>query len=459
MLAGAKPLIAIACGGTGGHLFPGLAVAGEFGRRGGAVLLLISPKEVDQQSVRAARGMRVETLPAVALQRGHRFEFVKGFWKSYRQAKALFRRPAPQAVLAMGGFTCAPPVLAGKGAGAATFLHEGNTVPGKANRWLSLLVDLAFVNFPSTANRLHTQHVLTTGMPVRAQFEAADPAACRLALGLDPRRPVLLVMGGSQGASAINQLALAALPRLAQTAPELQFLHLAGPNDAVQVQAAYAAGAHKAMVRPFLTEMELALGAATIAITRAGASSLAELAALRVPSILIPYPFAADDHQFYNAQTLARTGAACLLEQSEATGVQLARLVLQLLRDPRARGVMAAELGRWHAPHAAEEIAEQVIRLLRPRNLWPADESNHLPQKGPSNPGTGVWPSPATATSISTPDAKYSHRSQPPRAAAGDDHTPGAFTPAPIPALAALSTLNPPPSAVLLRGTGQLSTH
>jgi UDP-N-acetylglucosamine--N-acetylmuramyl-(pentapeptide) pyrophosphoryl-undecaprenol N-acetylglucosamine transferase len=118
-----KPLVAIACGGTGGHLFPGVAVGEQLLRRGCDVTLLVSPKEVDQQAVKSATGMGVATLPAVGMTRGKLLSFVAGFWKSYRAAKKLFRERTPQAVLAMGGFTSAPPVLAGRACGAATFLH------------------------------------------------------------------------------------------------------------------------------------------------------------------------------------------------------------------------------------------------------------------------------------------------------------------------------------------------
>src|SRR6185436_14325843 len=128
------PLVAIACGGTGGHLFPGVAVAEQLLLRGCDVTLLVSPKEVDQQAVKNALGMEIATLPAVGMTRGHLGAFFAGFWKSYRAARALFSPRPPQAVLAMGGFTSAPPVLAGKACGATTFLHESNTIPGKANR-------------------------------------------------------------------------------------------------------------------------------------------------------------------------------------------------------------------------------------------------------------------------------------------------------------------------------------
>lgn len=368
-----KPLLAIACGGTGGHLFPGLAVAEELLLRSCDVVLLVSPKEVDQQAVRSLRGIKVATLPAVGLERGRLLTFLAGSWRSIREAKKLFRQRPPQAVLAMGGFTSAPPVLAGKACGAVTFLHESNTVPGRANRWLSHLVDQVFVGFPSAAVRLHNPNVLTTGTPVRPEFEPADAAAARMALGLSPERPVLLVMGGSQGASGINDLVLRSLPLVTNAAADMQFLHLTGLHDFETVRAHYAAQKLKAVVRPFLTEMELALAAATVAVSRAGASSLAELAAMRLPAILIPYPTAADNHQYYNARAFTDTGAALLIEQRNATVEQLAASVVRLVRDPSAHRAMAGELVRWHAPHATEMIAEKMLLLMNAldHGQWP----------------------------------------------------------------------------------------
>jgi UDP-N-acetylglucosamine--N-acetylmuramyl-(pentapeptide) pyrophosphoryl-undecaprenol N-acetylglucosamine transferase len=380
-----KPLIAIACGGTGGHLFPGLAIAGELTERGCDILLLISPKEVDQQAVRSIRGMRVEVLPAIGLKRDALAEFCSGFWKSFLTAKKLFQEHPPQAVLAMGGFTCAPPVLAGKACGAATFLHESNTIPGKANRWLSYLVDQAFVGFPSAGNRLHSQSVVSTGTPVRPQFRPMDPTVCRTALGLDLQHPVLLVMGGSQGASAINDLVLQAVARLLAATPDLQFLHLSGSTDFERVQSFYLARNCKAVVRPFLTEMEMALGAATVAVSRAGASSLAELAAMRLPAILVPYPSAADRHQFYNARALVDAGAAVLLEQDVATEEKLSSLVLKLLPETETYSAMREELVRWHSPHAAEQIAEKMLIILRASGNW-RWEDTHSGSSSPSGP-------------------------------------------------------------------------
>jgi UDP-N-acetylglucosamine--N-acetylmuramyl-(pentapeptide) pyrophosphoryl-undecaprenol N-acetylglucosamine transferase len=299
------------------------------------------------------------------LQRGGELAFLRGFIQSYRAARSLFKARRPHAALAMGGFTSAPPILAAKRSGAQTFLHESNTIPGRANRWLSWVVDRAFVGFPTAATRLHTAKVSATGTPVRPQFQPRDAAQCRAALGLAPARPVLLVMGGSQGASGINQMVVQALPVLTRLAPELQFIHLTGPSDEARVRAAYASAGGAAVVHPFFAEMELLLGAASVALSRSGASSLAELAAMRLPSVLVPYPVATDNHQFHNARAFEMAGAARLLEQKAGTPESLADLLLGLVRNAAVRESMQAALAQWHTPRAAEEIAETLLLQVR----------------------------------------------------------------------------------------------
>jgi len=360
-----RPHVAIACGGTGGHLFPGLAVAEQLMARDCSVTVLISPKEVDQQAVKSARGLEVVTLPAVALQHGSRLAFLRGFWQSWRASRRLFIARRPDAVLAMGGFTSAPPTLAGRTYRAKTFLHESNTIPGRANRWLAHVVDSAFVGFPQTESRLAAREVVITGTPVRPQFQARDVAACRNALDLDPVLPVVLVTGGSQGASGLNQMVLDTLPMLVRHSLQWQWLHLTGPNDVQQVKATYARHGLKAVVHSFLSEMNLALGAATACISRAGASSLAELAALRLPSLLVPFPAAADNHQFHNARAFEETGAAQLLEQRDATPDRVANILRELVEDTFERDQMKAALARWHMPQAAQKVAENILRTIR----------------------------------------------------------------------------------------------
>jgi UDP-N-acetylglucosamine--N-acetylmuramyl-(pentapeptide) pyrophosphoryl-undecaprenol N-acetylglucosamine transferase len=357
--------VAIGCGGTGGHLFPGLAVADQLVRRGCHVSLLISPKEVDQQAVQGLSGMEVVALPAVGLQRRGEIAFVRGFIRSYRAAAKLFKACPPQIALAMGGFTSAPSTLAAKRAGAWTFLHESNTIPGRANRWLSRVVHHAFVGFPTAAGRLRDRSVTVTGTPVRACFQMREAATCRAALGLDPARPVLLVMGGSQGARAINELVLQSLAPLASRLPEAQFFHLTGSGPATEkLTRAYAALKLKAAVHPFFTDMHLALGAATAAVCRSGASSLAELAAMRVPAVLIPYPTASDNHQFHNARAFEATGAARLLEQKTASPELLVQMLSDLIEKPAVHETMQSALAHWHSPRAAEQIAQAMLTAL-----------------------------------------------------------------------------------------------
>ncbi len=357
-----SPFVAIACGGTGGHLFPGLAVAEELKKRGCTIALLISPKDVDQQAVKSARGFEIFTLPAVGLQNRNYFSFAKSFWNSYRASRKIFKQRKPDAVLAMGGFTSAPPILAARKFGVKTFLHESNTIPGRANRFLSRFVDEAFVGFPETISRLKARRVSITGTPVRPQFQPRDSSICRTTLGLVPNLPTILVMGGSQGASGLNEMILSALPLLAKK--NWQWLHLTGVNDFEKVKKVYAARGLNAFVKPFFAEMDLALGAATVSVSRSGASSLAEIAAMRLPSLLVPYPTAADNHQFINALAFEKTGAAKLLEQKNSTPEKVAAILTELVENDLARTEIQNALAQWHAPKAAEQIAENILSAI-----------------------------------------------------------------------------------------------
>lgn len=373
--AAAKPFIAIACGGTGGHLFPGLAVAQELQARGCEVALLISPKDVDQQAVKSVPGMEIFTLPAVGLQNRNYFSFARSFWKSFRASQKMFRQRQPDAVLAMGGFTSAPPILAARKFGAKTFLHESNTIPGKANRFLSRFVDEAFIGFPETATRLHAKKISVTGTPVRPQFLEASgqkPEICRTALGLVPNLPTILVVGGSQGARGLNDMILSALTHDASlVTTRLQWLHLTGAADFDKVKNFYATQNIRAVVKPFLAEMDLALGAATVCVSRSGASSLAEIAAMRLPSALVPLPTSADGHQLTNALAFEKTGAAKLLEQNSSPE-KVAALLLELVSDEAVRSKMQTALTQWHAPQAASVIAENILTAINQKATTPA---------------------------------------------------------------------------------------
>lgn len=373
-IPGSNTHVAIACGGTGGHLFPGLAVGRELSARGARVTLLVSPKEVDQEAIRGLTGIHAATLPAVGLQGRNYGAFLLGFARAWGAARRRFldrsdaQRP-PDAILGMGGFTAAPPMLAGRHLGAATFLHESNTIPGRANRLMARWTREAFTGFEETVARLGGNRVRCTGTPVREQIahlrHHRDAAAAKACLGLDPAKPVLLITGGSQGARGLNQWVCATLPGLAAELPELQFIHLSGTPDHATVQGVHQPLGRRSLVRPFLAEMHLALAAADAVISRAGASSLAELAALRLPSVLIPLPTAQDNHQFHNADALARRGAAMLLTQNAPDPQRLRSGVVALLRDAELRASMQRAMGEMDRPEAASVIAESILEHLR----------------------------------------------------------------------------------------------
>ena len=374
-----KPLtkrVAIACGGTGGHLFPGIAVGDALVARGCEVTLLVSPKEVDQTAVKSAYGMDIEPLPVVGLT-GNLPKFGYKFLRSLGRCRKLFHEQRPAVVLAMGGFTSAPPVIAGKMMGAKIFLHEANAVPGRAVKLLSPLADEVFVQFPDAMPRVSGAGVRATGMPVRATMEPVPKADARTVLGLADDQPVLLVMGGSQGAESINQAILGALPRLAKSLPKLQFIHLTGNRDLEPIRLAYDALGLRALVRPFLTEMEYALGAADLAVSRSGASSLAEFSAMELPAILVPYPSAVDDHQRLNAQTFVELGAARCFHQKQITSKLLLAQLRELFRKPTKLKAMSEAMKQWKAEQATEEVVQRIYEICQWEN--PVEDDVFIP--------------------------------------------------------------------------------
>ncbi|MGE3310715.1 MAG: glycosyltransferase [Limisphaerales bacterium] len=358
---GAAVRVAIACGGTGGHLYPGLAVAERLWEAGARVTLVVSKKEVDQQALRGDARFDVLTLPAIGFSTRRILGFTAACYRSYRMALRAFRDDPPAALLSMGGFTSVPPAWAVRRAGGAVMLHEANAIPGRANRWLARFARQGFVYFPEAAGRLAMSRTEVVGMPVRSQFRDLDAGSCRLAMGLRPDRPVLLVMGGSQGASGVNEAVFAAVPRVTRCVPGLQWLHLTGPAEEAKVRARYRDAGVQARVQPFLTEMELALGAADAAVARAGASSAAELAEVGVPPFFLPYPYAADDHQTANARAFERTGAARWMPQAEAYSEAFADSVVALLTDATVRAGLKAGLAQWRRPDADRVLAERLL--------------------------------------------------------------------------------------------------
>lgn len=363
-MTGEAPYIAITCGGTGGHLFPGLAIGRALLERGCKVGLLVSAKAVDQLATKGVTDFEIVTVPAEALKKGAPLNFLRGSSRAYAMARALYKERRPAGALGMGSFTSIGPMVAAKSLGIRTFLHESNALPGKANRYLAPFVDQIFVGFPEARALLRNPRIEVTGTPVREEVAPMDPSAARMTLGLDPKRPTILIMGGSQGAQAVNELLIKSAPELLGRWPELQFIHITGAAGHDAVKAAYTQAKARALVAPFLTEIHFALSAASVAVMRAGASSMAEVAALRLPTIFIPLPSAADDHQTLNAHAFVKTGAALSLQQAEATPARLMQKLAGLIESQAARGFMQQELDRWQFPNPAQTVADRIVEAI-----------------------------------------------------------------------------------------------
>src|SRR5881392_845192 len=325
----------IACGGTGGHLFPGIAVAEVLQNRGHEVMLLVSEKDIDAVALSGRTNFQIEKLPTVGLPSRFSpafFGFTRRFVESLSLCRSIYNKFKPHAVIGMGGFTSTAPVLAGRTRGIATFIHESNAVPGKANRWTARIVNAVMLGFKECAPFFPKTRTEITGTPVRTELVPLDRADARRKLGLRDDLTTLLVMGGSQGASGINQAMIKALPFL-QGVP-LQVIHLSGARDERLVADNYRRENVPVYVAAFHHRMEEVYSAADLLVARAGAASLAEFAAFSLPSILIPFPYAADDHQTRNAEIYARAEAAVLLKESELSGELLARKIRELIENP-----------------------------------------------------------------------------------------------------------------------------
>lgn len=358
-----RPLhVIIACGGTGGHLFPGIAVAQVLRARGHEVLLLISEKPVDATAARDHPELRFATVPAIGLPQMFSLRalpFAWNFWRTYRATRKILREFRADAVLGMGGFTSFPPALAGRRLRARTFVHESNAIPGKANRLTARFSDIVLLGLADCARHFPGKETRVVGTPLRAAMLApVDRAAAYDFFGLDPAKRTVLVMGGSQGARGVNRAVIAALPSLDRGTTQL--LWLTGRDDEAEVRSALASSGLQVFVAPFHSRLDLAYAIADLCLARSGASSLAELAHFGVATILIPLPTAAEDHQTKNAEVFARQEAAIHLPQAEATGETVGRLIRDLLQDDPRRQSLAKRLQALGVSDAADQVATVI---------------------------------------------------------------------------------------------------
>lgn len=353
--------VIIMAGGTGGHIFPGLAVAGVLLERGIAVRWLGASGAMECRRVPAA-GIALDVVDITGLRGKGLRRWLQMPWRLARavwQALAVFKARRPACAISFGGYAAAPGGLAARLRGVPLLVHEQNRVPGLTNRFLAHFASKVLEGFPGSwpARR----RAITCGNPVRAALLAVAPPAVRLAGRNGP--PRLLITGGSQGAGALNRVLPAALARLPQALrPEVR--HQAGKGHLAATRAAYAEAGLSAQVDEFIDDMAAAYAWADLVVCRSGALTVAELAVVGIGALLVPFPHAVDDHQTRNAEFLAAAGAARLLPEPQCTPARLATELAALLGGRAALLQMAQAARALAVPDAAERVAALCLDYL-----------------------------------------------------------------------------------------------
>ena len=327
--------VAVACGGTGGHVFPGLATARELLRRGHEVTLWLTGRDTEQSARKDWDGPVVE-VPARGFPSGISFTSLQTAWKlvqAVRRCRREMRRNRPDVLLAMGSYASVGPCGAARLLGVPIVLHEANVIPGRAVRLFSGTAAAVAAGFEETRYHLRKAKLAVVGIPLREELtEAARALPPRDSAVHTPFR--LLIVGGSMGAHRLNEVAVEALARLKKEELAFTVTHLTGRDDEIAVRAAYQAAGVEAEVIAFTKYMAPLYHAADLAICRAGASTCAELAYFGVPALFVPYPSAAMDHQTANARALEKRGTADVVDESALTPEWLEAYLAQTLRKP-----------------------------------------------------------------------------------------------------------------------------
>jgi len=364
--------VLIAGGGTGGHVYPGVAVAEEVLRRNpSAKVIFVGTERGLEAKILPPLGYPLETITVSRLKGGGLLERVKGLFRlpvGIFQSWRLLRRHRPQVVLGVGGYASGPALLAAWLTRRPTAIQEQNATPGLTNRWLGKLVRIVFLGFAAGARAFSAKKTVFTGNPIRAalaaRIAAAAPAAPAAGAPL-----TLLVFGGSQGARFLNERVPATLATYLAAHPDaaLTVLHQTGPAEEAATRARYAelGLADRATVVPFIDDMPTAYGRSDLAVCRAGALTVAELTAAGLPSLLVPFPFAADNHQEANAQVLADAGAARLVRQDAWQDAEVATWLGALAAD-RAAVTRMADAARGLAKvDAARVLVDRLEEVAR----------------------------------------------------------------------------------------------
>ena len=361
----------IAGGGTGGHLFPGMAIAEAFveRERGNEVLFIGTARGIEARVLPGGR-FPLRTIKVKPIQGKSLLEKGKAIWSlpmAISEAYSILKEFQPQLVLGVGGYASGPTLLAAFFLGMKRAIQEQNVMPGMTNRILKWFSQQIFVSFEEAKKYFPDKKTIVTGNPIRKEFFASLKEGKREIKRRD--RFTLLIFGGSAGAHRINQAMMGALDQLQGIKSSLKIIHQTGKEDLDFVSKEYREKGFDALVKPFIEDIATYYQISDLVICRSGASTVAELAVCGKAALLIPYPYAAHHHQFINAKKLVDLGAARMILDQELNGEMIAQTILHLYDHPEERVRMEEAIQRLGKPRAAEEIVDYCYALVREHNM------------------------------------------------------------------------------------------
>lgn len=351
-------------GGTGGHLFPAIASAQKMQelRPGSQVLFVGTKRKMDKTSL-SKYSFQSKSIHSYGLKGKSILEILKALLilpVSCAESLVILLRYRPDVVLGVGGYVTGPVMATAKMIGIPTLIHEQNSIPGLANRKLGSLVDRVCISLPYSDTSFQKEKVVFTGNPVRKEILSAAQLQKK-----SNEKPVILVLGGSQGAHGVNlMVADAVVSHLGELSKDIKVIHQTGSKDVDLVQEQYQKAGIDAQVAAFFQDMADLYGQADLVVSRAGATTLSELAVMGLPAVLIPYPTAADNHQQKNAEYYARGGGAEILVEKESNSKMLAQRLLVILQDHDKKKAMGKAMRLLGIPTAAEQIVETCLALI-----------------------------------------------------------------------------------------------
>ena len=362
--------LTIAGGGTGGHIFPGIAILAALREITPVEVLWIGTGRAVEREILAGMDIdykQLDARPVYGVGIGKALSALFGLPSSILVAKRALKGFSPHIVLGIGGYVAGPVLAASRMLRIPLVIHEQNLIPGLTNRWGGRLAERIFVSFSGSRSWFPKGKTLLTGNPVRSEFlrggEVGEPSQRYSDIDQRPKR--ILVIGGSQGARAINRLVTSALTILSESGVDFQVVHQTGRDDLAYTERVYREAGIRAEVHPFIRDMATRYQWADLVVSRSGAGTCAELAVTGTPSILIPYPHAASSHQEANAKELESVGASITLRESEVGPERLAATIEGLLRDGQRLSRMSRGALSIARPEAARIIAEEMVKIAR----------------------------------------------------------------------------------------------